>query len=119
MRLHLAAFELFHCAALSASPANPEIPLAVAQAFGDSVSKHLLLIKGSATTGEPAEWTAYARAAFRPAQLLRISLRPEGSQWHAVAAGAGENLLSRVPPRVLDFSRVNYRSADARAVAAK
>jgi hypothetical protein len=119
MKAFLPAAALFYLAALSAAHANPELPRAVAQAFGDAVSTRLLLIKGTGTTGEPTEWMAYASDAFRPSEILRITIKPEGSQWHAVAAGAGENVLSRVPPRTLDFSRLSYRSADARAVAAK
>lgn len=119
MKVSLPAIALFYLASVSTSQANPELPRAVAQAFGDAVSTHLLLVKGSGTTGEPSEWTAYARDAFHPSEILRISIKADGTQWKATAAGAGENLLNRVPSRTLEFSRLSYRCADARAVAAK
>lgn len=99
--------------------ANPEVPRAVSQAFGDAVANGILLLKGTANTAEPVEWTAYSRDAFRQQDILRISLKLEGAQWKATPAGAGGNILSPVPPRPVDFARLRYRSADARAVASK
>lgn len=99
--------------------ANPEIPNAVAQSFGTAVSANLLLLKGTGTTGEPIEWTAYSRDAFRSEEILRITVKQEASQWKATAAGAGTKILDRVPSKTLDFSKVRFRSADARVVAAK
>lgn len=99
--------------------ANPEIPRAVAQSFGEKVADSLLLIKGTATTSEPVEWTAYARDAFRPEEVLRITLRMEAAQWKAAPAGAGTKVLTPQPPKTLDFSRLRLRSSEARAVAAK
>lgn len=119
MKVITSALILLLLTALPTAWANPELPRAVTQTFGDAVSTRLLLIKGTATTGEPVEWTAYASDAFRPDQVLRISIKAEGAQWEAQAAGAGSNILTRVPPRVIEFSRLHYRSADARAVAAK
>ena len=99
--------------------ANPEIPRSVAQSFGEAVASGILLIKGTATTGEPSEWVAFSRDAFRPEEILRISVKMEGSMWKATASGAGSKVLSPAPSRKLDFSRVRQRSADARVVAAK
>lgn len=99
--------------------ANPEVPRAVGQSFGARVAESLLLLKGTGTTTEPVEWTAYARDAFRADDLLRITVKLDGSEWRAAAAGAGGRILDRVPPRALDFSRLRYRSADARVAAAK
>jgi hypothetical protein len=114
-----AALVLFLASVPVLLQANPELPQAVARAFGDSVAAHILLVKGTATTAEPLEWTAYARDAFRPSDILRISIKPTGDTWVAAAAGAGTNILNPVPPQPIDFARVHYRSADARAVAAK
>ncbi|MEN3944209.1 hypothetical protein WJU23_23100 [Prosthecobacter sp. SYSU 5D2] len=100
-------------------PANPEVPGAVAQSFGTAIAESIVLIKGSSTTAEPIEWTAYARDAFRPADILRISVKMEGPVWKASPAGAGTRILDRVPPMAIDFSKLRYRSADARVVAAK
>lgn len=99
--------------------ANPEIPRAVAQSFGENVAGSLLLIKGTATTSEPVEWTAYARDAFRPEEVLRITVRMDAALWKAVPAGAGTKVLSPQPPKTIDFNRLRVRSSEARAVAAK
>jgi hypothetical protein len=99
--------------------ANPEIPRAVAQEFGENVAGSLLLLRGAATTSEPTEWTAYARDAFRPEEVLRITVRMEAAQWKAAPAGAGEKVLNPAPPKKLDFARQRVRSAEARVVAAK
>ncbi len=106
-------------AGLSTLHANPEIPRAVAQSFGESVGGSLLLIKGSGTTSEPVEWTAYARDAFRNDELLRITVEMDASVWKAVPAGAGSRVLSPVPPKTIDFARLQARSSEARVVAAK
>jgi hypothetical protein len=99
--------------------ANPEIPRAVAQSFGESVAGNILLLKGSGTTAEPVEWTAYSRDAFRSDEVLRISIKLDGTTWKAAPAGAGTKVLSPAPARTLDFSRLRERSAEARVVAAK
>ncbi|HYE76663.1 MAG TPA: hypothetical protein VEI97_01625 [bacterium] len=119
MKTVFAALALLLAATPCAVRGNPELPRAVAQAFGDAVAANLLLLKGTGTTTEPLEWTGYARDAFRPSDILRISIKPVGSDWQAVAAGAGGNVLNPAPPQPLDFTRLKYRSADARAVAAK
>jgi hypothetical protein len=104
---------------LASVQANPEIPRAVAQSFGESIGSSLLLVKGTGTTAEPVEWTAYARDAFRPEEVLRITVRMEASVWKAAPAGAGTKVLSPVPPKTLDSTRLQIRSSEARAVAAK
>ena len=106
-------------AGLSTLRANPEIPRAVAQSFGESVGGSLLLVKGTGTTSEPMEWTAYARDAFRNDELLRITVKMDASVWKAVPAGAGNKVLSPVPPKIIDFARLQARSSEARVVAAK
>lgn len=104
---------------VSSVSANPEVPRAVAQSFGEAVAGNLLLLKGTGTTGEPVEWTAYSRDAFRTDEILRINVKLDGPQWKAAPAGAGTKVLSPAPARTLDFARVRERSADARVVAAK
>ena len=99
--------------------ANPEIPRAVAQSFGETVAGNILLIKGTGTTSEPVEWVVYSRDAFRNDEILRITVKLDGTQWKTAPAGAGTKILSPAPPRVLDFAKLRERSADARVVAAK
>ena len=99
--------------------ANPEIPRAVAQSFGETVAGNILLLKGTGTTSEPVEWTAYSRDAFRNDEVLRITVKLDGTQWKAAPAGAGTKVLTPAPQRILDFARLRERSSDARVVAAK
>lgn len=99
--------------------ANPEISGVISQTFGQAVASNVLLLKGSATTSEPLEWVAYSRDAFRQEDILRINLKFEGTGWKASPDGAGSKVLTPAPPRILDFSRLRTRSAEARAVAAK
>lgn len=119
MKTILSSLSILFLAGLSGLQANPEIPVAVAQSFGTATAESILLLKGTGTTAEPAEWTAYSRDAFRPEDVLRISVKLEGAFWKAAPAGAGTRILDRVPTRPLDFKKLRYRSADARVVAAK
>ncbi len=111
----------FACVLTSSSMlhANPEIPRAVAQSFGEAVAGNILLLKGTGTTSEPVEWVAFSRDAFRSDEVLRIAVKLEGTQWNAIPAGAGSKILSPAPNRTVDFARLHERSADARVVAAK
>ncbi|MCA1962652.1 MAG: hypothetical protein LDL31_01755 [Prosthecobacter sp.] len=104
---------------LASASANPEIYTAVASRFGSATANGILLLKGTAKTAEPAEWTVYAQDAFRPQEQLRISARLQASGWLAEPAGAGAKVLSPAPSRTLDFGRLRVRSAEARFTAAK
>ncbi|MES2738272.1 MAG: hypothetical protein V4672_18265 [Verrucomicrobiota bacterium] len=119
MKTILSSLSFLFLAGISGLQANPEIPVAVAQSFGTATAESILLLKGTGTTAEPAEWTAYSRDAFRPEDVLRISVKLEGAFWKASPAGAGTRILDRVPTRPIDFKKLRYRSADARVVAAK
>lgn len=119
MKNLFAALPILLIAMASSLQANPEIPRVVSQSFGSAIADNILLLKGTGTTGEPLEWTAYSRDAFRPEDTLRITVKFVDGQWQAVAAGAGANVLNRIPTRPLSFAQVRFRSADARAVAAK
>lgn len=99
--------------------ANPEISQAVSASFGQAVAREILLLKGTGTTAEPAEWAVYARDVFRAEAQLRISVKMEGGQWKALAAGAGERILAPAPPRGLEFDRLKVRSSEARQAAAR
>ncbi len=99
--------------------ANPEVPGIISQTFGQAVADNVLLLKGSGTTSEPVEWVAYTRDAFRQEEILRINLKYEGTNWKASPDGAGSKVLSPVPARILDFSKLRTRSAEARVVATK
>jgi len=118
LKFHLASGLALACLTTSLR-ANPEIARAVQQSFGSTVAESIVLLKGSGTAGEPAEWTAYARDSFRPQHLLRIRVRQESGSWQAAASGAGTRVLDKAPPAALDFKRLRYRSADARIAAAK
>lgn len=119
MKYLIPSLSVLFLTSLSHLQANPEVPAAVSQSFGIATSESIVLLKGSSTTGEPLEWTAYAKDAFRPADLLRINVKQEGLLWRATAAGAGTRILDRVPSLPIDFKKLRYRSADARVVAAK
>lgn len=119
MKKLLPVASLLLLTSLSSLQANPEVPLAVGQTFGNSVAEGIVLLKGTGATAEPVEWTAYARDAFRTEDLLRISVKQEGLVWKATAAGAGSRILDRVPSRPVNFAKLRYRSADARVAAAK
>jgi len=119
MKHSLSCLTFLFIAGLTSLKANPEVPTAVAQSFGTAISDGLLLIKGTGTTAEPTEWTAYARDAFRAADILRISVKLDGAAWKASPAGAGTRVLDRVPSRPIDFKKLLYRSADARVAASK
>jgi hypothetical protein len=99
--------------------ANSEISQAVSASFGQAVAREVLLLKGTGTTAEPVEWSVYARDAFRADAQLRMTVKMEGGQWKALAAGAGERILSPAPPRSLEFARLHVRSAEARQTAAR
>lgn len=113
---HYLTILFISCANLSA---NPEIPRAVSQSFGDTIGNSLLLIRGTGTNSEPSEWTAYARDAFRFDEILRISVKMEASEWKAAPAGAGTKILSPAPTKIIDPIRILIRSAEARAIAVK
>lgn len=119
MKKLISSLALLFLASVPHARANPEVPAAVAQSFGTATAESIVLMKGSGTTAEPVEWTVYARDAFRPADILRITVKMEGPVWKATPAGAGTKILDRVPPMAIDFSRLRYRSADARVMAAK
>lgn len=119
MKHLLPSLSILFIAGISNLQANPEVPAAVSQSFGKATADNILLLKGTGTTAEPTEWTAYSRDAFRTEDVLRITVKQEGPVWKAAAAGAGNRILDRVPARPLDFNRLRYRSADARVVAAK
>ncbi len=109
----------FLASSLSSALANPEIPAAVSRSFGSAIAGNILLIKGTAATAEPSEWTIYALDAFRPQEQLRIKASLDAGGWKAEPAGAGQKVLSPAPTRPVDFSRLRVRSAEARVTAAK
>lgn len=119
MKLFIPGLTFLFIATVSPLHANPEVPNAVAQSFGTAISESIVALKGSSTTAEPVEWTAYARDAFRPSDLLRISIKQDGIAWKATPAGAGPRVLDPVPSMAIDFKKLRYRSADARVIVAK
>lgn len=116
---HLLPALLALAAAVPHASANPEIPAAVARRFGSATADSILLLKGTARTAEPSEWTVFARDAFRPQEQLRIQASLDAAGWKAEPAGAGQKVLSPAPARPLDFARLRVRTAEARVTAAK
>ncbi len=106
------------CASATLSQADSDISRSVARTFGQPTADNILLLRGSGTTGDPVEWTVFARDPFRSSELLRIQVAWAGSSWQASPAGAG-NVLNPVPTSVVNFQRLRYSSADARISAAK
>lgn len=104
---------------LAGASANPEIPAAVSRSFGSAAASSILLMKGTAKTAEPSEWTVYAQDTFRPQEQLRIKASLDAGGWKAEPAGAGQKVLSPAPARALDFTRLKVRSAEARVTASK
>lgn len=105
---------------LGAAPAlhaNPEIATVIGQEYGAATAERIVLLQSPASAAEPTQWTVYAQDPFRPGQLVRTRLALTNNSWAPQTDGAGQNLLNRVPSQPIPFSRVRYRSADARRIA--
>ncbi len=96
--------------------ANPEIATVIDQEYGAATSEGVLLLQSPASSGDPDQWTVYARDPFRQGELVRTVLTVEKNSWAPKPAGAGK-LLNRVPPQTISFNRIKYRSSDARKIA--
>lgn len=97
--------------------ANPEIATVITQEYGAATAEGIVLLQSSPTAADPAQWTVFARDPFRPGELVRSSLTLTNGSWAPRADGAGGNLLGRVPPQPIPFSRVRFRTSDARRIA--
>jgi hypothetical protein len=104
-------------ASASVLRANPEIATVIDQEYGAATSEGILLLQSPASSGDPDQWTVYARDPFRQGELVRAVLNAQNRSWAPKANGAGAKLLSRVPPQPIAFNRVNLRSSDARKIA--
>lgn len=97
--------------------ANPEIATVISQEYGAATSEGIVLLLSAPAVADPEQWFVYARDPFRPAETVRALLTLTNNAWAPKADGAGAELLSRVPPQPLDFTRVKLRSTDARKIA--
>ncbi len=104
-------------ASASLSHANPEIATIIAQEYGAATSLGIVLLQSPPSAIDPVQWAVYARDPFRPGELVRAALSAGPSGWAPQPAGAGSTLLTRVPPQVIDFNRIKFRSSDALKVA--
>ena len=99
------------------SYANPEIATVIDQEYGAATSEGVVLLQSAASAADPTQWSVYARDPFRPGELVRATLTAGQSGWAPKASGAGTKMLGRVPPQVIVFNRIKYRSSDALRVA--
>ncbi|MBK8092882.1 MAG: hypothetical protein IPK32_13085 [Verrucomicrobiaceae bacterium] len=99
--------------------ANPELANIVTQEFGAATADGIVLLQSAPSVGEPTQWNVFARDPFRPAELVSAALSLQGRSWSVKPAGAGRNILKRIPGQVINFGRVRYRSADVREIVAR
>ncbi len=104
-------------ASVSLSHANPEIATVIDQEYGAATSEGVVLLQSTASAADPTQWSVFARDPFRPGELVRASLTFANGAWAPKAAGGGTKLLTRVPPQVIAFNRIKYRSSDALKIA--
>lgn len=104
-------------ASASALKANPELATVIGREYGTAISEGILLLKSTASATDPEQWAVYARDPFREGALVRVKLTKDERGWVPATDGAGSKLLQRVPPQIIAFNRVKYRSADALKVA--
>jgi len=104
-------------ASATLSHANPEIATIIDQEYGAATSEGVVLVQSPASAADPTQWSVYARDPFRQGELVRAILTAEKSGWAPKAAGGGTKLLTRVPPQVIAFNRIKYRSADVLKIA--
>lgn len=97
--------------------ANPEIATIIDQEYGAATSEGVLLLQSPPSAADPDQWAVYARDPFRQGQLVRVRLTAEKSGWAPKPDGAGDKLLSRLPPQPIAFNRIKFRSSDARKIA--
>lgn len=97
--------------------ANPEIATVIDQEYGAATATGIVLLLSSPAAADPDQWFVYARDPFRPAETVRALLTLTNNAWAPRADGAGADLLTRVPPQPVIFSRVLLRSTDARKIA--
>lgn len=97
--------------------ANPEIATVIDREYGAATAEGIVLLQSAPSAGEPTEWSVYARDPFRPGELVKASLAIQNNSWAPKAAGAGRNLLGRVPPQAIAFNRVRFRTTDVLRIA--
>ena len=100
-------------ASASLSQANPEIATIIDQEYGAATSEAVVLVQSPASAADPMQWAVYARDPFRQGELVRATLTFDNKGWAPRANGGGTKLLTRVPPQVIAFNRIKYRSSDA------
>lgn len=101
----------------SLAHANPEIATIIDQEYGAATAEGVVLLQSPASPSDPTQWSVYARDPFRPGELVRATISAEKSGWAPKVSGAGTKLLTRVPPQVIAFNRIRFRSSDALKIA--
>ena len=104
-------------ASASLCQANPEIATVIDQEYGAATAAGVVLLQSPASATDPIQWSVYARDPFRQGELVRATVTLDKGAWIPRVNGAGTKLLSRVPPQVIVFNRIKYRSSDALKVA--
>ena len=104
-------------ASASLCQANPEIAMVIDQEYGAATSTGVVLLQSPASATDPIQWSVYARDPFRQGELVRATVTLDKSAWIPRVNGAGTKLLSRVPPQVIVFNRIKFRSSDALKIA--
>lgn len=97
--------------------ANPEIAVVIDQEYGAATAEGIVLLQSAASAAEPDQWTVYARDPFRQGELVKAVVTLQNRIWATQAVGAGAKLLGRVPPQVIGFNRIRFRTSDARNIA--
>jgi hypothetical protein len=104
-------------ASASLCQANPEIATVIDQEYGAATAAGVVLLQSPASATDPIQWSVFARDPFRQGELVRATVTLDKSAWIPRVNGAGTKLLSRVPPQVIVFNRIKYRSSDALKIA--
>jgi hypothetical protein len=101
----------------AAEPLRPQ-RAAVAEAFGMVTAQATRLMKSERSKAEPLVWLVFAEDTHRKEELVKLRLERQAGrpEWLATSAGAGQ-LLQRVPPLRLEWSRVKVGPAEARLTA--
>ncbi len=99
--------------------ANPEVATVITQEYGAATADGIVLLQSAPAVAEPDQWMVYAMDPFRPGEMVRaaLTLAPTTNSWAPKPNGAGDDLLTRVPTQAIDFTRVRFRTLDARRVA--
>lgn len=91
---------------------------AVADAFGKATVTATRLVKSERSKVDPFVWLVFSEDSHRKDDLVKVRLerQPGKGGWQVTSGGAGQ-LLQKVPPMRLDWSKVKVGPAEARLTA--